>query len=119
MKDHELEKHLRQALRRCDAPEEFADRVLKRVAAESREPAPRLPLRHWRWPVLRWAAIPALAAMIAGGLGYRIYERRQQQEEAVIAKQQVMLALRITGNKLRLAKQKVKEAEGTKSENKL
>jgi hypothetical protein len=119
MNDNDVEKHLRQALRRCDPPEHFADGVLKRVAAESREPAPRIPFWHWRWPVLRWAAIPALTAMIATGVGYGIYERRQQQEEAVIAKQQVMLALRITGNKLRLVKQKVKEAEGTKTENKL
>jgi|tagenome__1003787_1003787.scaffolds.fasta_scaffold20817260_3 hypothetical protein len=119
MNDHELEKHLRQTLRRCDAAEGFADGVLKRIAVEGREPAPRVPFWRWRSPVLRWAAIPALAAMIAGGVGYRIYERREQQEEAMIAKQQVMLALRITGNKLRLVKQKVKEAEGTKTENKL
>jgi hypothetical protein len=119
MNDNDIEKHLCQALRRCDPPEGFADGVLKRVATESREPAPRLPFWHWRWPVLRWAAIPALAVMIAGGIGYRTYERREQQEEAMIAKQQVMLALRITGNKLRLVKQKVKEAEGTKTENKL
>jgi hypothetical protein len=37
----------------------------------------------------------------------------------MIARQQVMLALRITGSKLRLVKQKVKEAEGAKTENKL
>jgi len=119
MNDNEVEKHLRQALRRCDAPAGFVDRVLKQFTAEHREPTPRLPFWHWRWPTLRWAAIPALAAVIATGVAYHIYERRQQQEEAMIAKRQVMLALRITGSKLRLAKQKVKEAENAKTENRL
>jgi hypothetical protein len=119
MNDNEVEKHLRRALQRCDAPEGFVDRVLKRVAAEGRDPMPRLPFWNWGWPALRWAAIPALAAVIATAVGYQIYERREQQEEAMIAKQQVMLALRITGSKLRLAKQKVKEVEGAKTENRL
>jgi hypothetical protein len=119
MNDNDIEKHLRQALGRCDAPEGFADLVLKRVAAERKEPVVRLPFWNLRSPVLRWAAIPAMAVVVATGVEYGIYERRQQQEQAVIAKQQVMLALRITGNKLRLVKQKVKEAEGTKTENKL
>lgn len=118
MNDNDVDKHLREALRRCDAPEGFADRVLKRVAAERREPTPPLPFWNWRWPVLRWAAIPVLAAMVATGVGYGILERRQR-EEAIVARQQVMLALRITGNKLRLAKQKVKEAESAKTENRL
>jgi hypothetical protein len=119
MNENEIEKGLRQALQRCDAPEGFVHGVLKRVAAEGREPLPRLPFWNWRWAALRWAAIPALAAVIATALGYQIYERREQQEEAMIAKQQVMLALRITGTKLRLAKQKVKEAETPKTENRL
>jgi hypothetical protein len=119
MNDNEVEKQLRHALRRSDAPEGFVDRVLKRVAAEDRKPTPRLPFWNWGWPSLRWVAIPALAAVIATGVAYQIYERRQQQEEAMIAKQQVMLALRITGSKLRLAKQKVKEAESAKTENRL
>ena len=36
MNDNEVEKQLRHALRRSDAPEGFVDRVLKRVAAEDR-----------------------------------------------------------------------------------
>jgi hypothetical protein len=119
MNDNEVEKRLRQALQRCDAPEGFVDRVLKRVAAEGTDPMTRLPFWNWRWPTLRWAAIPALAAVIATAVGYQIYERREQQEEAMIAKQQVMLALRITGTKLRLAKHKIKEAESATTENRL
>jgi hypothetical protein len=119
MNDNEVEKHLRQALQRCHAPEGFVDRVLKRVAAERSEPVPRLPFWNWGWLTLRWAAIPALAAVIVAGVGYQIHERREQQEEAMVAKQQVMLALRITGSKLRLAKQKVKEVESAKTENRL
>jgi len=119
MNDNEIERHLRQALGRCDAPEGFADRVLKQVAAEDNKRLHPHRSWHWGWPALRWAAIPAMAAVIATGVGYRIYEQRQQQAEAMMAKQQVLLALRITGSKLRLAKQKVKEVESAKTENRL
>jgi len=46
------------------------------------------------------------------GFWFRVHERRQQEREALAAKQQVMFALRITGSKLRMAKAKVKAVEG-------
>jgi len=52
------------------------------------------------------------------GIGYDVHER-QEEAEARVAKQQVMLALRITGSKLRVAKQKVKAVETGKVENTL
>ena len=76
----------------------------------------------WNWGLkLRWAAIPALAVLLVFGFWFRTYELRQQEKEALAAKQQVMLALRITGSKLRMAKAKVKAVEGErlKTENTL
>ncbi len=116
---NDLEKQLRSALRRCDPPPGFAERVMAHLDGDrdsQRKPA------SWKWWLkLRWAAIPALAAILVFGFWFRGYEQRQQEKEALAAKQQVMLALRITGSKLRMAKAKVKavEGEGLKTENTL
>ena len=59
--------------------------------------------------------------MLIAALGYHTYEQRKEEAEARMARQQVLLALRITGSKLRLAKDKVKKVEmgESTSENKL
>jgi len=118
MKPNEIDEQLKQALRRCEAPEGFADRVAARVEREASFTRPHLVWTLWRGPSLRWAAIAALIAIAVTGIGYQIHER-QQEAEARAAKQQVMLALRITGSKLRVAKEKVKGVETGKLENKL
>jgi hypothetical protein len=45
-------------------------------------------------------------------MAYRAHERRVEEARALAARQQVMIALRITGSKLRLARQKVRAVEG-------
>jgi hypothetical protein len=105
-----FEDELKKALQRQESPDGFADRVLARAAGQ----APR-PLRSaWRdslWnvfaqPLLRWAAVAAVCvAMVAGGVHYRNVQRERAQGEA--AKDQLLLALRIAGSKLQLAKTKV------------
>ncbi len=118
---NDLEKQLRSALRRCDPPAGFADRVMAQIHHDAdREPHRTRASRNCRLK-LRWAAIPALAAVLVFGLWFRGHEQRQQEKEALAAKQQVMLALRITGSKLRMAKAKVKAVEGErrKTENTL
>jgi hypothetical protein len=105
---NDLEKQLRSALRRCDPPAGFAERVMACVDRDSQRKT-----ASWNWWLkLRWAAIPALAAILVFGFWFRGYEQRQQEKEALAAKQQIMLALRITGSKLRMAKAKVKAVEG-------
>lgn len=115
MKGNEIDEQLKRALRRCQPPEGFADRVLARVQVEALAAQPSI-WTQWRRPSLRWAAVAALVAIGVTGIGYQIHER-QEEAEARIAKQQVMLALRITGSKLRVAKQKVKAVETGKLEN--
>ena len=107
---NEMDEQLKRALGRCDPSAGFADRVLVRLAGQnSHTPARRRP---WNlWPTARWAAAMAALLLLASGIAYRIHERRDEEREAKAAKQQVMLALRITGSKLRIAKQKVKEVE--------
>ncbi|HYM78653.1 MAG TPA: hypothetical protein VE377_21970 [Candidatus Dormibacteraeota bacterium] len=104
-----LEDSLRNALRREDAPEGFAAGVLARVAQQN-SPRHEVPtwLRIFSVPLVRWAAFAAISAsLIVGTIYYRNLQRQRLEGEA--AKQQLMLALRIAGSKLQLAKSKVNE----------
>lgn len=93
----DFERELREQLQTRAAPGGFAERVMARI------PPPR-PSR-WFWqPAWRWAVVAAVAgAMVAGGLE-REHERRMEGERA---RNQVLLALRITGSTLREVQQKV------------
>jgi hypothetical protein len=110
-----LEDALRTALRREDPPDGFAAKVLARVAPRTVAGAEE---RSWfaifSQPLIRWAAFAALSiGLIIGGLYYRNLQRERAQGEA--AKQQLMLALRIAGSKLQLAKEKVQEINQPRS----
>ncbi|SPF41302.1 conserved hypothetical protein [Candidatus Sulfotelmatobacter kueseliae] len=107
-----MEDALKNALRRREAPEGFADRVLTRVA--ERSSATPVVLRHQSWlrlfaqPLVRGAAATAVcAALVVGGIHYRNVQREHAEGKA--AKQQLILALRIAGSKLQLAKSKINE----------
>ena len=98
-----LEDELRNALRREEPSPGFAARVMARAQAVS-------PPRRWLpWPALRWAGSLAAVAVIAGGV---VYEReRRMHAEGEKAKEQVMLALHITGSKLQSIKEKIHEMD--------
>ena len=92
----DFERELGEQLTAREAPEGFADRVMARVAERD---AGRQ--RRWRFrqPVWQWAAVSALAAVVALGVG--VQHEREQRREGEEARAQVMLALRITGTTLR------------------
>ena len=96
-----LENDLKDALRRVPAPEGFANRVLERVRNEER----RRPAR-WHW----WRAVAAtfLLAAILGGWGAHEMIERRQEREGQRAREQVLLALRITGEKVAHAQRGVR-----------
>ena len=105
-----LEDALREALRRQDAPEQFTASVVSRVAQNST--ALKAEKTSWRSilarPLVQWPAIAAVSVcLIFGGVRYRNLQRERAEGET--AKQQLMLALRIAGSKLQLAKSKVNE----------
>jgi hypothetical protein len=112
-----LEEELRRALRPVEPPAGFAERLLARAARDARaqhSPGGRRRLRLPGSHGLRWAAVGALcAAMAAGGWLYE-RERARRGEEA---KNQLMLALRITGSNLRGAQQDVREINSAGGEN--
>lgn len=100
-----FEDDLRQALQRVEPSEGFAERVMAKTEAHRAAP------RRWsglsslfQGPRLRWAAAFACLALV----GVIQYERvSQERAEGERAKQQVMLALRITAGKLRVAQDRV------------
>jgi hypothetical protein len=107
----DIERNLRKLLRRCEPSAGFADRVLAQLAEERPQTVPmRTSVFHL--PIFRWAVAAVVLISIGIGMAYRAHERRVEEARALAARQQVMIALRITGSKLRLARQKVRAVEG-------
>lgn len=103
-----LEEELKKALRQVEPPTGFAERVLARVAsAKEKKKARRLWVLEWmEASTWRWAAACVLCVVLAtSGILYR-GERQRKGEEA---KEQLMLALRITSSKLQIAAQSIRE----------
>lgn len=92
-----FEDQLREALRRVEPPAGFVERTLARAAGESKPP--RRVIRFPRF-VAALAASLALALVVGG---YRVQEYRRGQQ----AKEQLMLALEITGSRLNQVQQKI------------
>jgi hypothetical protein len=83
----QLDRDLRESMRR-PLPPDFAEKVL----ARARESESRHTTRPWL------AAAAAVLLMIGGG---NFVEQQRQQARDEKAKEQLMVALRITGSKLR------------------
>ncbi|MGB9029043.1 MAG: hypothetical protein WCC27_02900 [Acidobacteriaceae bacterium] len=97
----QFEQELREQLQARSAPGGFADRVMARVP---RRRAPRATFLGFGLPVWRWAVAAVLVAgMVFGGLEHD----HQQRMAGERAREQVLLALRITGSTLRDVQQKV------------
>ena len=93
-----LDDELRAALGREEPPSGFAERLLARAEEERAR-------SWWSLPRLRWAAGLAACLLLAGG---GLVEReRRVRVRGELAKQQVMLALGITGSKLQFVKEKI------------
>ena len=103
-----LEHDLKHALRREPPPAGFASRVLARI---EREGLPSHAGRGARRGRRRWlraaAASLTLTALLGGWAAHGIHERRQAEGER--AREQVLLALRIAGEKVRYAQHEVRD----------
>jgi hypothetical protein len=92
------EHQLRQALSRKAPAPGFRDRVMEQL---NERPAPRAAWRGWR----AVAAGLALTATIGGWSAWKVEERRREGERA---KEELVLALRIAGEKVRVAQDEVR-----------
>jgi len=107
-----LEEELKAALQREAPSGGFTARVLARVAERERQ---RQRSRRWfAMPILRWAA--AAVIIIAAGGGFEYHRQVQERREGEHAKQQVMLALRITSSKLQEVQLKVQQLNRQREE---
>ena len=88
---NQVERDLRESLRRREAPPGFAGRVLARTRKAE---APRT---SWVW-----LAAAALVLLMIGGVGFVQEQRRQAEGER--AKQQLMAGLKLTEVQSRLAR---------------
>lgn len=94
-----LEEDLRRALRRESPAPGFASRVMQRIEREETQ----RPKRQW-WRTV--AASLTLTALVGAGAAYQDHQRRVREGEQ--AKEQVLLALRIAGEKVRYAQSEVR-----------
>ena len=91
----DFEQELRNALERKEPAKGFAERVLRQVA-----PSP--PRRR---PSRGWASLAVAASLFAGMFGVVRYEEYRKGEQA---KDQLMLALRITARTLDTVERKLR-----------
>ena len=105
-----LEDDLKRALRRVPAPEGFAERVRTVILsrADDEGSQPQRSFATLRMTGQWWRAIAAtlLLGAILGGYGVRETVRRREGERA---KEQVLLALRITGTQLARAQREARD----------
>jgi len=97
----DLEKHLREALRPVDPAPGFTSRVSARIHSEQRRRW--LPARY-RWMPAAVAASVVLSLIVAYGWQWH------REQQGLAAREQLIEALRLTGEKLDLAYRGVQEA---------
>ncbi|MDQ3283709.1 MAG: hypothetical protein M3Q69_20090 [Acidobacteriota bacterium] len=92
-----LENDLKRALRREAPPAGFASRVMQRI--ESAEPERTRPV---------WFRAAAASVLLAATLGGYVTHRVIEQRKGELAKEQVLTAMRIAGEKVRYAREEVR-----------
>jgi hypothetical protein len=103
-----FEEELKKALARREPGEEFVGQVLAKVEASHAATVRARPFM-WGNPWWRFASAAVLLVVaLLSGLAYRQHERVAKGEAA---KNQLLLAMRITGSQLRQAQLRVKKIE--------
>lgn len=108
---NDLDNELRAALRPVDPGERFTQSVLARVAAESTG-SPRTP--RLQTTTLRWTSVALAISLVMGILVAHQWQVRRTQR-GLQARQELIQALQLTGEKLDLAYRVVNDAPHTQS----
>ena len=112
-----FEDQLRAALQHEEPPTGFADRVLAQAAErdERRKRSLWFQFRNiFALHRLSWAAAVVALVVVASGVGMHVEEERRAEGEA--AKRQVMLVLRITGEKWQVAAKEISGKTDTQND---
>ncbi len=106
-----FEEELRRALGRQQAPEDFSARLFERIAEQERQTKGKTARNAWwrfsRAPLWQWA----LALLLIVGCAGAMYRERMRVERGEAAKDQLLLAMRITSQQLRVAQTRLREVE--------
>src|SRR5882724_8232915 len=97
---NDFDQQLRDALRPVDPDESFTRRVMSRIANE--------PTRSRRPQRARWASV-ALAASVLLGIVIFHQWQLQREQHGIEARNQLIEALRVTGEKLDIAYRAINE----------
>lgn len=97
-----LEDDLKRALRRESPAPGFASRVMTRIEHDAAAP----PRRHKWW---RAVAASLTLTVLLGAWGAHEVQQRREEAEGKRARDQVLLALRIAGEKVRYAQAEVRD----------
>ena len=98
---HFSDDDLRSALERKSPSPDFTQRVMAQIRKpQAKAPGKFAGLSIFRWWRPQWAVVAALAACLLLALSWVQYHRYQQRIEAQNARKQVVLALRITSEKV-------------------
>jgi hypothetical protein len=108
---NDLDNDLRAALRPVDPGERFTQSVLARVATESTRSA-RAPRLHTT--TLRWTSVALAISLVMGIVVAHQWQVRRTQR-GLEARQQLIQALQLTGEKLDLAYRVVNDEQPTQS----
>jgi hypothetical protein len=110
-----LEDDLKVALKRKEPPAGFAEQVLARLAA----PAQAKP-SWWRElavvfqpPRLQWVAVSVIASILIPMAAVEYRSQRRARAEGEMAKERLVLAVRIAGSKLHRVQQRVRDISRT------
>jgi hypothetical protein len=91
----QFERDLRECLRRREPPLGFTGRVLARARDDERGDLRSAWRRSWGWATV----VTMVVMLFVGDSLYQMHRRRLQAEQS---KEQLMVALRVTGSKLQL-----------------
>lgn len=105
-----FERDLRDRMRRTEPPAGFADRVMQRLKSETVDARPAQSEVSRRWALRSIAAALVLTVGI-GVIGYRTEQRRRGAEAA----EQALVALRITSEKMNVARETIQSHGATES----
>lgn len=104
-----MDRELRDALQRKQAPDDLAERVLARINSGKTQPARA---GSGASPVLRWLAAAAVIAVAVGGA--ERYYTQQQAAETTRVKEELRVALQITNDTLARVQDKISQPAGAR-----
>lgn len=107
----DLEKQLRSSLRRTAPSAGFTGRVLSELRRQQAASGavPGIWRKMVAWASLRWAAAALSGALVLSVAAYQYRSYRLSQADAELAKQRVILALRIASAELNKVRRLVQE----------